>query len=217
MESNKEITMVLVEDNVDFAQTVEAFLANDPIFKILSLTENEKDFKNAIALQPPDIALIDIHLDTPKSGLDLLLWLKENYPQVKPIIMTVNEDDVLKAFQHGARSYIFKSNLELLKSVIHDVYLGNMIISPEIAGLFVSQLNRSASFWKRNLELKIFSYREVEIMKLLNNGMDKEKISDKLCISFNTVRRHIQNIIDKSEENSINNVIRRYSDILIDA
>src|SRR5688500_11636024 len=113
-EQQIQLSLVLVEDNLDLSQTVQAFLARAGGFDLLGTATGQKDFKRLIEAHLPDLALIDIGLDTPRTGLDLLEWLAAHFPVVRPVIMTVNRGDVLEAYQRGARGYVLKTDLEHL-------------------------------------------------------------------------------------------------------
>ncbi len=204
----------MVEDNLDLAQTVQDFLAAEPGLEVLGAAHEVKGFQNLIRQHLPDLALIDIGLDTPRSGLDLLAWLRSEYPVVKPVIMTVNQGDVMEAYNLGARGYVLKTGLEILAPTLMEVSRGNLIIPPDVGELFLSQVAASAAMWKKSIELERFSDREKEILKHLRTGMRREDIADRLGISFFTVRRHIQNMLEKTGEPSIRAILEKFGEVL---
>src|SRR5690606_15697994 len=121
-------SIILVEDNHDLAQTVLGFLADEPALAVRGVAADIKGFKELIREHLPDLAVIDIGLDTPKAGLELLVWLSLEYPVVRPVILTINQGEVLEAYQSGARSYVLKSRLETLAPTLLEVGLGKLII-----------------------------------------------------------------------------------------
>lgn len=214
MSSQTPISLVMVEDNLDLAQTVQDFLRTEPLLHLAGAAQDSRGFQDHIAAHLPDLALIDIHLDTPRAGLDLLLWLRRNYPVVKPIIMTVNQGDVLEAYQNGARGYVLKSNLEILCGTLMAVSEGKLVIPPEVGELYVRQVSAAAELWKKSMELERFSDREREILRLLRANMRREDIGEKLGISFFTVRRHIQNMLEKGGEPTVKALLERFGKVL---
>jgi two-component system nitrate/nitrite response regulator NarL len=162
----------------------------------------------------PDLALIDINLDTPRAGLFLLEWLRMHFPVVKSVMMTVNQEDVFEAYQNGARGYVLKNNLEILGRTLLEVCEGKLIIPPEVGELYVSQVAAAAEKWKKSLELERFSDREREILRMLGAQRRREEIADRLGISFFTVRRHIQNMLEKSGEPSVKALLNRFGKVL---
>jgi DNA-binding CsgD family transcriptional regulator len=78
----------------------------------------------------------------------------------------------------------------------------------------VSQVAAAAEKWKKSLELERFSDREREILRMLGAQRRREDIADKLGISFFTVRRHIQNMLEKSGEPSVKALLNRFGKVL---
>jgi DNA-binding NarL/FixJ family response regulator len=214
MPSNTQISLIMVEDDVDLCHTVGDFLQGEEAFQLLGMAHEEKGFQDLVRKHLPDLALIDIGLNTPHTGLDLLEWLRKEYPVVKPIIMTVNEGDVLEAYRRGARGYILKSKLETLIPSLQDVHQGKLIIPPEVGELFVQQVMASRALWKKSLEFQQLSEREREILQFLKEGKSREDIGDALGISFFTVRRHIQNILEKTGDSTIRSVVEKFGEVL---
>jgi DNA-binding NarL/FixJ family response regulator len=214
MSEDTRITLVMVEDNPDLAQTVLDFLSAEPAIEVLGAANNVKGFKEHIQKHIPEVALIDIGLDTPRSGLDLLTWLRTEFPVVKPVIMTVNQGDVLEAYNLGARGYVLKNHLEILASTLLKVKEGQLIIPPEVGELFLNQVAASTALWKKSIELERFSEREREILRHLKAGMRREDIGDRLGISFFTVRRHIQNMLEKTGEPSVRTILDKFGEVL---
>lgn len=213
-ESENALSIVLVEDNIDLSQTVQAFLAQAGDIELLGAASGEKDFKRLVEAHLPDVVLVDIGLDTPRTGLDLLEWLAAHYPVVRPVIMTVNRGDVLEAYQRGARGYVLKTNLEHLAPTLREVGRGEVIIPPGVGELFVQQMAAQTAQYRKNLELLQLSEREREILVLLKEGVGREQVADRLHISFFTVRRHIQNILEKTGEGSIKDVLGKFGEVL---
>jgi DNA-binding NarL/FixJ family response regulator len=209
-----QVSLVIAEDNLDLSQTVQDFIGQSAEIRLLGAAGNEGQFKALVEKYLPDLALIDIGLDTPRSGLNLLDWIKTEYPVVKPVIMTVNESDVLEAYNKGARGYVLKTELQILVPTLLDVHRGKMVIPPNVGELFVKQVAAQAALWKKSLELERFSDREKEILRMLKAEVPREKIADTLSISFFTVRRHIQNILEKSGEGNIRKLIDKYGKLL---
>jgi two-component system nitrate/nitrite response regulator NarL len=214
MTSENSVSIVMVEDNRDLALTIQDFLRAEPALRVAGAAHDTKGFQELIGMHLPDLALIDINLDTPRAGLDLLLWLRKQFPVVKPVIMTVNQGDVLEAYQAGARGYVLKMRLEILAATLLEVSQGKLIIPPEVGELYVRQVAVSAELWKKSVELERFSDREKEILRHLKSGMRREDIGDKLGISFFTVRRHIQNVLEKTGESTVRSILDKFGEVL---
>lgn len=214
MEAMTPISLIMVEDDVDLCQTVKDFLQPEKSLQLLGMAHEEMGFRALIARHLPDLALIDINLTTPRSGLVLLDWIRREYPVVKPVMFTVNEGDVRECYQLGARGFVLKSRLEILPAALIDVAGGKLIIPPDVGELFVQQVLAHNAMMKKSLEFQQFSDREQEILRYLQAGVSREKIGDALKISFFTVRRHIQNILEKSGQTSVRAVLEKFGEVL---
>lgn len=214
MNAESPVSVVMVEDNPELAQTAEDFLRLEPRLKMVGVSRDTRGFQALVADFLPDLALIDINLETPRAGLFLLEWLRMHFPVVKSVMMTVNQEDVFEAYQNGARGYVLKNNLEILDRTLLEVCEGKLIIPPEVGELYVSQVAAAAEKWKKSLELERFSDREREILRMLGAQRRREDIADKLGISFFTVRRHIQNMLEKSGEPSVKALLNRFGKVL---
>ena len=78
----------------------------------------------------------------------------------------------------------------------------------------MTQVAASTALWKKSVELERFSEREKEILRHLKAGMRREDIGDLLGISFFTVRRHIQNMLEKTGEPSIRSILNKFGEVL---
>src|SRR4051812_36876636 len=78
MSADAPLSLVMVEDNLDLAETVEDFLKGEPRLKVAGIAHDSQGFRDQVVAHMPDLALIDIHLDTPRAGLDLLQWLRKH-------------------------------------------------------------------------------------------------------------------------------------------
>ena len=135
-------------------------------------------------------------------------------PIVKPVIMTVNRGDVLEAYQRGAQGYVLKTGLEILVPTLREVSQGKLIIPPGVGELFVQQMAAQTAQYRKAMELMQMSEREREILALLKREISREAIAYRLGISFFTVRRHIQNILEKTGHGSIREVLQKYGEVL---
>ena len=210
------ITIVLVEDNVDFAHTVRDFLAAEPGFDLVGIAHRETDFFPLIARHLPDIALMDLGLSRPDSGVELMKALAKEFPVVLPVVMTVNEKEVLRCYEIGARGYILKSRLESLAGILRRVYEGQLIIPPDVGEILVRQMAEQGRLLRQSQTMGLLSEREKEILVLQKNGLAREAIADRLCLSPFTVRRHFQNALEKTGLHSVKELMAKYGEVLGD-
>jgi DNA-binding NarL/FixJ family response regulator len=155
----------------------------------------------------PQVILMDIGMPI-MDGVRATQQIKRSHPEIKVVMLTSHEDeeDVLDAFNSGANSYCLKETPpEMLVHVIKSTAHGACWIDPKIARIVMSQLqpnDRGINNNKHSSEnsgVCSLTEREVDVLKLVTQGLNNAEISDRLCISMNTVKTHLKNIFQKLE------------------
>lgn len=154
----------------------------------------------------PHVVLMDIGMPI-MDGVRATQLIKKHYPDVKVVMLTSHEDeeDVLDAFNSGANSYCLKETPpDMLVHVILSTAHGACWIDPKIARIVMSQLQgeRNGTKSEASEETSVFALltdREIDVLKLVTQGLNNAEISDRLCISMNTVKTHLKNIFQKLE------------------
>ncbi|MCI2229725.1 response regulator transcription factor [Polaribacter sp. MSW13] len=153
-----------------------------------------------------DVILMDIQMPE-MNGVRATEIVKNKYPQIKIIILTVLDDDdyVFKAIKAGANGYLLKEiDAENLYKSIIEVTKGGAPMTPSIA-LKTLNLLRNPNLLDAKLEetetIKL-SKRETEILIQLSKGLNYNSIAENLIISPSTVRKHIENIYKKLQVHS---------------
>ncbi|MGJ8743013.1 response regulator [Polaribacter sp.] len=153
-----------------------------------------------------DVILMDIQMPE-MNGIRATELVKNKYPQIKIIMLTVVDDDdcIFKAIKAGANGYLLKEiDAENLYKSIIEVTKGGAPMTPSIA-LKTLNLLRNPSLLdtipeeQENIKL---TKRETEILVQLSKGLSYNSISDNLIISPATVRKHIENIYKKLQVHS---------------
>ncbi|MDD7915838.1 response regulator transcription factor [Polaribacter ponticola] len=153
-----------------------------------------------------DVVLMDIQMPI-MDGIKATELIKNKYPQIKVIMLTVVDDDdcVFKAIKAGANGYLLKEiNAENLHKSIIEVTEGGAPMTPSIALKTLNLLRDPSSL---NSESEVvnnikLTKRETEILLQLSKGLNYNNISENLIISPSTVRKHIENIYKKLQVHS---------------
>ncbi|PQJ79624.1 response regulator transcription factor [Polaribacter porphyrae] len=153
-----------------------------------------------------DVILMDIQMPV-MNGIKATELVKNKYPHIKVIMLTVVDDDecVFKAIKAGANGYLLKEiDAENLYNSIIEVTKGGAPMTPSIAVKTLNLLrNPTLLLAKRELNDNIkLTKRETEILTHLSKGLNYNDISDNLIISPSTVRKHIENIYKKLQVHS---------------
>lgn len=153
----------------------------------------------------PHVILMDIGMPI-MDGVRATQNIKGRHPDIKVVMLTSHEDeaDVLDAFSSGANSYCLKETPpEMLVHVIKSTAHGACWIDPKIARIVMSQLqpnnHNHNSHNGETIGACLLTEREVDVLKLVTQGLNNAEISERLCISMNTVKTHLKNIFQKLE------------------
>lgn len=202
----EKIKIALVEDSkLLLARLAEGFSLYET-YKIVGKYSNGKSILEALAKSPrenlPDIILMDIEMPK-KNGIEATLEIKEKYPQIDIMMLTVFEDDakIFASIQVGASGYMLKDEpFESILNAVHELYNGGAPISQSIARKVLSLIKANQDAANNGHPLTpqlILSKRELELLNGLVNGGSYTTIANDLFISPHTAKTHIKNIYKK--------------------
>jgi DNA-binding NarL/FixJ family response regulator len=192
--------IVIVDDHVLIAKALSGIIANFELFEVLYECENGEDLQKKIISSNdiPDIVLLDISMPV-MDGFQTALWLKENYPQVLVMALSMQDDDqsLIKMIKNGAKGYMLKNAhpLELEKSLVSMIKNGYFYPEWAASKVFASISNTPNSSDK---ELMI-SDRERELLKYSVTEMTYKEISEKMFCSPRTVEGYRDSLFEKLE------------------
>ena len=151
----------------------------------------------------PDVILMDLNM--PRcSGLEAIQALQTEMPGIKILVLTVSEmeADLFASVKFGARGYLLKKAepSELVQAIRH-VAQGGAMVSPLMATKLLAEFQdlTTAGVDEKHIEEvnADLSPREGEVLKLVAKGATNKEIGEALFISENTVKTHLQNIMEK--------------------
>jgi DNA-binding NarL/FixJ family response regulator len=192
------ITVSIVEDNEQLRSTLARMIARSEGFACVGQHASAEAGLAAIPNEKPNCVLMDINLPG-MNGVECVRKLKELLPETQVVMLTAYEDteNIFNSLAAGAAGYLLKrsKSAEILEA-LRDVQKGGSPMSTHIARKVVQsfQARPSAAPTEQTEEL---SPREQEVLDLLSQGFMYKEISDKLGISFETVRTYIRRIYEK--------------------
>ncbi|MGJ8649408.1 MAG: response regulator [Opitutaceae bacterium] len=194
-----EVTITIIEDHLAFRNVVERTLKAVPNLTILSSYGTAeialRDLEDR-KTKSPDIILLDLSLPG-MSGLEAIPWIKEYTPTAKIIILSQsdNEADVVDAISRGATGYLLKSaKAAEIIAAIQTVADGGALLDPGVARYIIDRIKNER---KQETDTNPLSERELEVLKLLSEGMLKKEISETLNVSVPTIAFHVKNVFQK--------------------
>jgi DNA-binding NarL/FixJ family response regulator len=144
----------------------------------------------------PDLVLMDLRMPR-LGGLDAIRIIKEELPSTIVVVLSVSDDpqDFFEAIRAGAQGYLIK-NVEpgLWLEYLEALARGDARISRAIASRILREFTQSAA---ARVDLPTLTRREEEILRLVARGLPNREIADTLGIVEGTVKRHLQNILEK--------------------
>jgi len=149
----------------------------------------------------PDVLLSDIGLPG-MSGIEGIRIIKERYPEMQILMLTVYDDDdrIFDALCAGASGYLLKRTppAKLLDN-IREAMSGGAPVSPEVATRVIKFFREFHSAEREDYEL---TPHETRLLKLLTEGYNYQTAAEKLGVSYNTIKFHVRNIFDKLQVHS---------------
>jgi DNA-binding NarL/FixJ family response regulator len=194
------VRVTIFDDNKKYLNSISILIDGSPGFLLSGAFENANDVIQKIEQSQPDVVLMDIEMPG-VSGIEALLIIKKQYPNLNVLIDTVFEDDekIFKAICNGASGYILKNTppARILDALI-ETYQGGTPISPIIAKKMMQLLmQKNIDVKQEQVQVFDLTAREKEILVLMVNGLSYKMIAAEKNIAFETVRSHIKNIYQK--------------------
>ena len=188
-----KISVVLADDHRLFRDGMKAVLQASGEIEVVGEAERGSVLMTVLASQTPDIVLLDIAMPQ-DSGIDLLPTIKERFPAIKCIMLTMHEDVqyVLRSLKQGADGYLLKeADEEELKAAIREVHAGHKYFKNKISDLIVANLSGESS------PETLLSEREIQVVRLVAEGKITKEIAEQLYVSVRTVETHRSRIMKK--------------------
>jgi len=194
------IKLILVDDHQVVRDGLTASLLPYEDIEIIAEAANGKELFQKLESYSPDIIFLDIAMPD-ISGIEICKSLKKDFPEIKVIIFTGDEDQetLFEALRAGANAFLPKETdrKEIVKTV-YSVYKGEAYISSSISNtLIIDYFKKEKEVNKFSKKEEVLTDREKEILVLLAEGLPYQKIADKLFISHKTVEKHKRNILNK--------------------
>ena len=155
---------------------------------------------NEVNKMNPNVVLLDARMKG-MDGIKTLKIMKEQGFNVKTVMMedVADADMILDAVETGCDGYILKDcDVAILKKAIYTVYKGEEYIQPELRDMLDNSIELRSNVEEKLNEL---TKREIEVLKLLAEGLFNKEIAVKLSISERTVKNHVSNIFKKIQVN----------------
>ena len=196
------IRLLIVDDHNLFRQGLTRILEDYPQLDVVGQAADGGEALAMVDALQPDVVLMDLNMPV-LSGPDATRRLSASHPATPVIILTVSERDadLFDAIKAGARGYLLKNvGMAELLDAVQRVHAGEAIIAPAMAGHLLNEFRKVAgpgSAETLPVEVDDLSEREVEVLRLVAQGLPNREIADALSLSEHTVKSHLANILAK--------------------
>jgi DNA-binding NarL/FixJ family response regulator len=194
------IRVLLVDDQALFREALHTLLSVQPHIEVVGEAgDGEEALRLAADLQP-DVVLMDLQMPL-LDGVAATRRLQTEQPTCRVIVLTTFDDDeyVFEGLRAGAIGYLLKdAPAKKLVEAIEAAAKGETFLQPSIAAKVVAEVTRQAQN-KLPAEplVEPLTSRELDILRLLTQGMNNKEIADELVITEGTVKNHVTNILGK--------------------
>ena len=192
----ENIRVLIVDDHDIVREGQRALINTEPGMEVVGEAKNGIEAIELAEKLEPDVILLDLHM--PKlDGIAASEQIKKENPDARILVLTSFAEDerVYAAIKAGAMGYLLKdSSPQKILESIRDVFHGENTIESRIAQKLMREVQRTSEAPPTEEPLTI---REMEVIKLIAEGLSNHEIAERLVISDKTVRTHVTNILGK--------------------
>ncbi len=192
-----KISLLITDDHALVRQGICAFLELQPDLTVIGEADSGEAAVRMAAELAPDVVLMDLVMPG-IGGVEATRQVKQVSPHTQIIVLTSYHEDeyIFPALRAGALSYVLKDiGPDELADTVRKAARGESMLHPRVASRVVQEL-RGARRDTPNLFTEL-SDRELEVLRLIADGLSNAEIASKLVISEKTVKGHVSNILGK--------------------
>lgn len=194
------IRVAIVDDHKIITEGLAHLVEESKMTAIAGLAYNVAECMNLLEKELPDVLLLDIALPD-GNGINLCAEIKEKYPQLKVLMLTVYGEisTISRAMDAGADGYILKNAMpeELLEGII-------TVASGE---KFLCEISEKTLNTVRNNFMKL-TRREMELLELIVEGYTLPELADRMCLGIQTIRSYRKNLNIKLDAHNTAQLIK---------
>ncbi len=187
--------IVIVDDDIFVSGALTTILEASGKVTIAASGTDGKEAAELYKIHQPDVLLMDIRMKE-KSGLDASAEILEEFPDARILLLTTFSDDeyIVKALKLGAKGYLLKQDYASILPALEAVCSGQTVFGTEIMSRIPELIHSGSSFHYEDYDI---SRRELEIIRLIADGLSNKEIASQLFLSEGTVRNYLSSILDK--------------------
>ena len=204
MNPGEPIRVAVVDDQELFRRGLTMLLGVEEDIEVVGEAGDGVAATELAASAVPDVVLMDVRMPK-RSGIEACVSIKDVAPSAKIIMLTVSDEeaDLYDAVKNGASGYLLKdSSIDEVAQAIRVVAEGQSLISPSMAVKLLDEFKQMTRSERQQVPTPRLTDRELEVLKLVAQGLNNREIAKRLFISENTVKNHVRNILEKLQLHS---------------
>lgn len=194
--------LIIADDHQFILESIEILISTMPDYEVVRICSNGAEVLKTLE-ENSDIEIVLSDFSMPEmNGIELTYQIRQRFPQVKVILLTVSEDaqTIQEAFQAGVSGYIMKkAGKAEFEEALKTVATGKKYYSESVVFELLNRNKQVSDLVNETVEEKVenLSNREIEIVKLIAQEFSTNEIAEKLFLSPATVETHRHNILRK--------------------
>jgi DNA-binding NarL/FixJ family response regulator len=202
--------IVIVDDHPFVREGLKQLLAGQTEFELIGEASSVSEAQAKIAQQEPDVAVVDLALGH-DDGIDLVRWIRQHHPNVRVLVLSM-QDEALYAerlLRLGVSGYVMKNvaGTDFL-GALRKVARGQKHVSAAMGERLLSQVARGRALAADEDPVSALTERELEVFRLIGEGISTREISQRLELSMKTVDAHRRHMREKLNLRSTSELIR---------
>ncbi len=194
---NATIRLVLADDHAIVLHGLKRLFESHHGFEVVGCCRDGEEALNAVRADGCDVLVLDLRMPG-QTGLDVLRTLNAEKRPVRTVLLTaaISDDDVVEAVRLGAHGVVLKeASPETLIDCVRRVHRGEQWIDREMMSRAFKRIMRRETATRE--AAKVLTPRELEIVRMIAQGLRNKVIAERLSISEGTVKIHLHNVYDK--------------------
>lgn len=197
---SEKIKVMLVDDEQLIRSGLKIMLETYPDIEVIHQAGNGREAFECCQIEVPDVVLMDIRMPV-STGIEGTKLIKEAYPEVKIVMVTTFQDTeyIVEAMQYGASGYLLKdSSYEAIYDGIKVALSGKVVMDATVSEKLVMQPKaQTTTDQQTDISSLGLTEREIELIRLVSQGLNNKEISEALFLSEGTVKNNISTILSK--------------------
>jgi len=193
------IRVCLVEDQTLVRQGIQTLLGLVDDIEVVAEAQNGDEALAVIPRVRPDVVLLDIYLPK-RSGLDVLLALRESNALPPTLVLTTFDDDhlLIGALRAGAKGFLLKDvSLDQLTTAIRTLARGGTLVQPIVSERVAHGPDRPPYDFPSSVAPEPLTGHELQVLRIMARGHSNREIADALAITEGTVKNYVSGILAK--------------------